>query len=213
MADIARLSIEVRVSGVDRANSELGDLAENAERAGDASDRLNRRLRDFSAVNSQIRQIGQDLTRGITLPIVAAATAATTFANDLNEGLAQTQSLLAGTFQENTQRIMEFRDAVLDASSATGRGFNDLSEGLYESISAFQDGEDAIDQFNTAVNLAVAGGSQTREAIGLLSAVTKAYGNTTAAAQEQVANFAISTVRLGQTTFPALAASDRKSVV
>jgi len=50
---------------------------------------------------------------------------------------------------------------------------------------------------------AAAGGvATTRDAIDLTSAVTKAYGDTSAAAVQGVSDLALETVRLGQTTFP-----------
>ena len=51
------------------------------------------------------------------------------------------------------------------------------------------------------------GGMFIRDAIDLTSAVTKAYGDPSAGAVQGVSDLALETVRLGQTTFPELAAS------
>ncbi len=52
---------------------------------------------------------------------------------------------------------------------------------------------------------ATAGLATTADSIALTSAVTKAYGDTSAGATQQVADLAFKTVELGQTTFPELA--------
>lgn len=54
---------------------------------------------------------------------------------------------------------------------------------------------------------ATAGLAQTTEAINLTSAVTKGYGDATAEVVQHASDLASTTVRLGQTTFPELAAS------
>lgn len=209
MADLARLTIQVQVRGGRLSREQLMGLSASAERAGNSVDRMSDQVRNsgrnLNTFASSLRTVGRDLISVFTVPITAAATASARFGLQLNQGLAGVQTLLTGTFEENTARIMEFRDAVTEASTDFGVGFMDLTDGLYASISAFQDGEDAIETFNLAVRAGVAGAATTEDAINLLSAVTKAYGTTTVAAQRQVANFAFEAVRLGQTTFPELA--------
>ena len=58
---------------------------------------------------------------------------------------------------------------------------------------------------------AAAGVATTEDAIALTSAVTKAYGDTPAAAVQQASDLALVTVRLGQTSFPELAAAIGKT--
>lgn len=150
---------------------------------------------------SQVKTVGRDLTRYLTLPLTLAAGAGIKFATDLNSGLAQVQTLIPDT----GNRIYELRDVVKDLSIEFGRSFTDLNEGLYQTISAFQDGTETVGRFRAAVQAAVAGGSTTKEAVSLLAAVTKAYGDTTAEATQKVSDLAFETVRLGITTFPQLA--------
>ena len=215
---IKRLNTQaIRLS---RAQVNLGQTAERAEEGiediGDAAEKAANQMKmiqrsttatntSLSSTASSLRTVGRDFISNFTVPITAAAAASIMFSRDLNSGLANTQSLLTGTFEENTDRILQFRDAVTDASVTFGRDFGDLTEGLYQSISAFQDGEDAIDRFNVAVQAGVAGRASTSDSVALLSAVTRAYGDTTTRATARVADLAFETVRLGQTTFPQLA--------
>ena len=194
-----------------RSSQGINNFTQSINQSSNAVNNLGSRTRasnnTLSSFASSLRTVGRDLIRNFTVPITAAGTAAAMFALDLNQGLANTQSLLAGTFDENTDRIMVFRDEIIDTANRTGQSFNDLTDGLYQSISAFQDGEDAVDRFNIAVNAGIAGAATTSDSVALLSAVTRAYGDTSADALQSVSDLAFETVRLGQTTFPQLASA------
>lgn len=83
----------------------------------------------------------------------------------------------------------------------------DLTEGLYDAVSAFGQTGDILDIVRINAQAGAAGLTSTADAIALTSAVTKGYGDTSAAAVEHAADLAFQAVRLGQTTFPELAAA------
>ena len=118
-------------------------------------------------------------------------------------------TLLEGDVQG---RLAELSKSVISISNATGAGTGDLTDGLYQVISAFGDTADSAKILETATKAATAGGATTTDAINLLSAVTKGYGDTSAEAQQKVADWAFQTVKLGQTSFPELAASMGKVI-
>lgn len=130
----------------------------------------------------------------------AAVHASTT----LGKGMANVASLIPGS----TTRVSELKDAVQQLSVAHGKDFQDLAAGLYQTISAFgdQSGE-TMEILRIASTAATAGVATTTDAIRLTSAVTRAYGDDSAAAVQQVADLAFVTVRLGQTSFPELASA------
>ncbi len=150
-----------------------------------------------------IQSVGRGLTAGVTLPLLAAGVAAVKFSTDFAEGLANVATLLPG----ETERVLELGDAVKGLSVATGKGLGDLTEGLYQTISAFGDAADTERKLQVVTQAGVAGRASTVEALNLLSAVTKGYGDTSAEALEHVSDLAFVTVQLGQTTFPELAGS------
>ncbi len=118
-------------------------------------------------------------------------------------------TLLEGDVQG---RLAELSKSVISISNATGAGTGDLTDGLYQVISAFGDTADSAKILETATKAATAGGATTTDAINLLSAVTKGYGDTSAEAQQKVADWAFQTVKLGQTSFQELAASMGKVI-
>lgn len=121
--------------------------------------------------------------------------------------MANVSTLLDGTTEQVKSRVSELSDQILDVSNNTGVATEDLTDGLYQMISAVGDSADVSKQVELAAKGAAAGGATTTDSINLLSAVTKAYGDTSYEAMSKVSDLAFNTVKLGQTTFPELASS------
>ncbi len=150
---------------------------------------------------------------------VAGATAVGTFGvaavkagAEYQAQLANISTLLTGTESEVAARTAEIGDQVLEVSNKTGVVTENLTDGMYQVISAFGDSRDAASQLEIAAKAAAAGNATTADSINLLSAVTKGYGDTSAAAVQKAADLSFATVRLGQTSFPELAASMGKVI-
>ncbi len=120
-----------------------------------------------------------------------------------NEGLANVATLIPG----QAGRILELKDSVKKLSTETGKPLDDLTNGLYQVVSAFGDSIETQERLEVVTKASIAGQSTTVDSLNLLSAVTKAYGDTSVSALKKVSDLAFETVRLGQTTFPELANS------
>jgi len=184
MATIARMNVML---GMDARDFESG--VKGAAASGES-------------LASKLGKIGQGMTAGVTLPLVGAAAAAIKFSTDLNSSMANVASLGVAS-----ERVAELKGNVQEMAITTGKSTSDLAGGLYQVISAFGDTADTASILETNAKAAAAGLATTSEAIALTSAVTKGYGDTSAAAVTQAADLALQTVALGQTTFPELAAS------
>ncbi len=154
------------------------------------------------SLSSKLSKIGAGMTAGITLPIVGAAAAAIKFSTDFNASMANVASLGVAS-----DRVTELKGNIQEMAVVTGKSTEDLAGGLYQVISAFGDTADTASILEINAKAAAAGLATTSEAIALTSAVTKGYGDTSAAAVQQASDLALMTVQLGQTTFPELAAS------
>ena len=150
---------------------------------------------------------------------VAATAAAVKFGADAVKSAAAFETkmknvgtLLDGTTDQVNKRLGELGDDVLKVSNSTGLATDELSDGLYQIISAVGDSEDSIKQMEVAAKAAAAGGATTTDAINLLTAVTKGYGDTSNEAFQKASDLSFITVKLGQTSFPELAASMGKVV-
>lgn len=121
----------------------------------------------------------------------------------LNQGMANVATLIPG----NTARVEELKQGLKDLSKETGKPLDDLTDGLYQVVSAFGDNIETQERLRIVSNTSVAGMSTTADSLNLLSAVTKAYGDTTAGAMQKVSDLAFLTLKWGQTSFPELAKS------
>ena len=126
--------------------------------------------------------------------------------------MANVATLLDGKEEQISARISELGDDVLAVSNDTGVVTDELTDGLYQIISAVGDSEDAVSQMELAAKAAAAGGAETTDAINLLTAVTKGYGDTSGEAFQKASDLSFMTVKLGQTSFPELASSIGKVV-
>lgn len=183
----------------------------------DLQARLGLNSREFEAGLSRAQRLGARLggglrtlgrTAGIATGAAAAglstlAAAGTAAAASLEANMANVNTLLGG----NAERTRELTEEVKRLGPETGQSLSDLSGGLYQVVSAFGDGADTARSLEINAKAAAAGLATTEQAIALTSAVTKGYGDTSAAAQQQAADLAFTAVRLGQTTFPELAGS------
>ncbi len=154
----------------------------------------------LESAGSALTDLGGKLTAGLTLPIIGIGGAAIKMSTDLNAAMANVASLGVPI-----ERVNELKGSVQEIAIRVGKSTDDIAAGLYQVESAFGDTADTTKILETNAMLAAAGLASTEEAIALTSAVTKAYGDTTALAVTHVSDLALKTVALGQTTLPELA--------
>ncbi|MBX7237668.1 MAG: phage tail tape measure protein, partial [Caldilineales bacterium] len=154
------------------------------------------------SVGSAMTSIGQSASVAITAPLLAAGGAALLLGKNFNEAMAN-----VGALGVASDRVNELKGAVQSTAILVGESSQSMAQGLYQVVSAFGDSAESADLLRINAIAAKAGLATTAEAIALTSSVTKAYGDTSASAVGQVADLALQTVALGQTTFPELAAS------
>ncbi len=136
--------------------------------------------------------------------VSVASVAAVKNAADFQSQMQNVGTLLDGDVSGKLQRMgKDVKQIALDTGLAT----SDLTDGLYQVVSAFGESAESAKQLEIAAKAAKAGNSTTTDSINLLSAVTKGYGDTSAQAMQKASDLAFMTVKLGQTSFPELASS------
>lgn len=169
----------------------------------DAGDKVKGVTDKIGAFGEGAERVGKTMTAKLTLPILAAGAGAIKMSTDFNGAMANIATLIPG----NTARVNELKTTIQDMAISTGKSTADLANGMYQVVSAFGDTADSAKILEINAKSAKAGLAETTDAINLTSGVTKAYGDTTAGAVQKASDLALMTVRLGQTTFPELAAS------
>ncbi len=152
---------------------------------------------------TKLTAIGGAMAKGFGLALLGIGIAATKMAVDFEKGMSKIATLIPG----QTQRLEQLGDAINDVRIKYGKTADDIQEGTFQVISAFGDSIETVGRLDVVARAATAGFSTTQEALNLLSAVTKGYGDTSIEALNKVSDLAFLTNKLGQTTFPELAAS------
>jgi TP901 family phage tail tape measure protein len=173
-----------------------GDISDFQQKMTDAQGKV-------KSAGESMKKVGAGLTAGVTVPIIGMGLAGIAASTQFNAGMANVASLMPG----NTKRVGELKTAVQDMAVQFGVSTDDLTAGLYQLTSAFGDDADSVKRLAIETKAAKAGLATVSDAIALTSAVTKGYGDTSAAAVQHSSDLALMTVRLGQTTFPELAQS------
>ncbi len=163
------------------------------------------KLNKFSG---KLSSIGQKLSIGVSAPLTALGGVALKMSTDFNASMANVATLIP----DNISRIEQLKAEVQDMSIEVGKSTEDLAGGLFQVVSAFGDSADAAEILRINARGAAAGLATTTDAINLTSAVTKAYGDTSAEAVQRVTDLAFQTNKLGQTTFPEMAAAMGRAV-
>ncbi|ADU30976.1 phage tail tape measure protein [Evansella cellulosilytica] len=195
------------VAAMNRTEQQLNDVTDAIERQTNPWRRLETNLKDtgerFKEIGGKMSDIGKDLSLRVTAPIVGLGGAAVKMATDFNAGMANVATLIPG----NITRVNDLKTSVQEMAIEVGKSTGDLTDGLYQTISAFGDTADTVEILEINAKAAAAGLATTSNAIDLTSAVTKGYGDTSAEAVQHASDLAFTTVRLGQTSFPELASS------
>lgn len=151
----------------------------------------------------------------VSAGLIAAGGAAVAFgassvkaAAEYESQMSMVSTLLDGTTDEVSKRTAQLGSEALKVSSELGLPMDQITGLTYNVISALGDlGDETSKVVSLASKAAKAGGADANDAFNLLSAVTKAYGNTSLEAQTKVSDLAFTTLKLGQTSFPELAKS------
>lgn len=121
---------------------------------------------------------------------------------DFEKQLGKLQTLVP----DNISQVQNYRQELLDMSQRTGKGLGELADATYEVGSAFGVTADTIAITEMAAKAATAAGAETKDAVNLMSAVTLAYGDSTAKANSKVSDLASLAANLGKTSLPEMAA-------
>lgn len=191
------LKLQARVSGFQK------DILAARKTFGGFADGILGSAKVIKNAGQGLQKFGKMMTLGITLPVAGAGIASVKMSIDFNAAMAKIATLIPG----NVERVKELKTGIQDLAIESGKSTADLADGMFEVISAFGDGAESMDRLRVVARGSVAGLSSTTEALDLLSAVTKAYGDTSVDSLVKVSDLAFLTNKLGQTTFPELAAS------
>lgn len=127
---------------------------------------------------------------------------------EFNKEIALTATMMPGLDQE----VENLKANVQGLAIQYGKTTTDLAKGAFLVVSAFGAQAAASQKLELTAKAAAAGNATTSDSLALLSAVTKGYGDISDEAFKKASDLSFMTVKLGQTSFPELAASIGKVV-
>lgn len=183
-------------------NNYKKELSEVNDELKFGTQRLEEYSKKVGETGKKITDVGKGMTAGITTPIAGIGVASANLAMDFESSMAKVSTIA----DETKVPIDDLKEGIKKLSEDTGQSVTDLSEGLYQAISASVDTGDAIAFMETATKAAVGGFTDNATAVDGLTSVLNAYGME-ASHVDEIANQMLITQNLGKTTFGELAAS------
>lgn len=199
-------AISEKRAELNQAKTSLGNYKKGLEEVNKelkfGTERIEEYSKKVGEAGKKITDAGKKMSAGVTAPIVGAGAAAGKLAMDFEDSMAK-----VSTIADTTQvPIEDLKDGIMDLSSKTGQSADDLSEAMYQAMSASVETGDAVEFLDTAVKAAVGGFTDNATAVDGLTSVLNSYGME-ASNVESIANQMLITQNLGKTTFGELASS------
>lgn len=122
---------------------------------------------------------------------------------EFEKSVAEVSTLVSG---EHEEMINQLQAGIENLSVSYGKSVKDLTEGLYDIISAAIDVEDSIRLLNTATKAAIAGVTDVSTSVDVFTSILNAYGKTVAQAA-YINDVLFQTVKRGKLRFEDLASA------
>ena len=169
----------------ERSGKVLADWQTTANKAQTELNELRKGFEDTSfskAWGSQLEDtgkkladFGENLTKYVTVPLTALATASVKAAADFEDGMAKIYTIA----MDQSEPMEKMRSELVQLSNETGFSLDDLAEATYQTVSASVDATEATEFMTHAVKLARAGFTTTTKAVDILTTVMNSYGKET----------------------------------
>jgi TP901 family phage tail tape measure protein len=136
----------------------------------------------FAGFGAELKGTGDQLTRNVSLPLLGLGVAAGKLADNFDQTFAKMVGLAGVTAGE----VDGLKQKVLDLASVTGRGPQDLAEGLYFASSAGFDTATAMQILEVSAKGATAGLGSTSSVVNAVTNALGAYGTGALSAAQAV---------------------------
>jgi len=154
---------------------------------------LNRASRSLTRVSRKLEGTGRRLTTGLTVPVLAAGTAAVTMATRFDDSMNKIVSLVG----VGREQVDAWRKDVLKLGIATGKGPLELAEGLFFVTSAGARGSEAMRILAASAQASAVGLGSVSVVADAVTSAMNAYGAETLNAA-QATSILVAAVREGK---------------
>lgn len=138
-----------------------------------------------------------------SVAITGFGVASTNASLKFSDSLANINTLL-----DDTSHLEGYKNKIISVSDETGMNIQIVADGMYQAISSIGDGGKETEKiFEDMADGAKAGGAEVSDAVALISAGMKGYGDVNDTTARKISDLAFQTAKLGVTTFPEMARS------
>lgn len=154
----------------DKFITKIDEAEKKSKKFSDKLGDLGKKVSDFG---QKAGKIGGDLTKKLSLPLIAVGTAGTKMALDVETGIKKVTTLADKEILPESK----IRKEVKAISNATGIAQNEISEAIYGALSAGVESEKVLEFVRSGVDLTRAGFTDMETAIDATTTVLNAYGD------------------------------------
>ena len=174
--------LENRISSQNKAlkeqNNNLKTAAERLDKFGDKAKSAGEAISNAS-----------DKVLGISASMATLIGASSVMSMSFEKNLANINTLL-----DDTKNLDKYKNKILELSDETGIALSTVSDGMYQAISSFGDlGDETTKIFETMTKSAKAGGAEVSDAVSLISAGMKGYGQVNDETAKKISDLAFQT--------------------
>lgn len=184
-----------------RLKALVDDYKRAMGQAGQATADVARQADNWSRLGRSTADLGDRMTRNVTLPIVAVGAAAVKMAADFDSSFV-TMTTLAGV---STSEVEALKESVLGLAGEVGRSPQELAEALYFLRSSGLDSAAAMDALEMSAKASAAGLGSTIQIADAVSSAMNAYAQSGLSAAEAT-DVLVATARAGKAEPAELAA-------
>ncbi|MDU5659606.1 MAG: phage tail tape measure protein [Clostridium perfringens] len=160
----------------------------------------------FITIGDNAHKLGDGLLK-LSAPVLAIGTASAKMASDFQTAFAKVTTIA----DENEVSYDKMKKSIIDLSNQTGISASEISNNVYDAISAGQKTGDAVNFVTNSTKLAKAGFAQAGDSLNLLTTILNSYGME-ASKVTDVSDKLITTQNIGKTTVAELAQSMGKVI-
>ena len=143
-------------------------------------------------ISNKFKNLGRNLTMGVSLPLAGIATAASRMALGFDESLTKVNTLVGISKSE----LQGMRGELMQLAGESARSPQELAEALFTVTSAGLRGKEAMEVLTMAAKSSASGLGETRSVAQALTGIMQSYANSNMTAQ-QATDILTATVRAG----------------
>lgn len=180
---------------LEKVNKSLSDTVKKVENSKRTFKTMGKNI---YGTGKSIKSFGDGMTKNVTLPVLAMATAGVKASSDFETSFAKL-STIADTSARTGVSVDKLKSQLKNLSLQTGASQKDLAEATYSAISAGRSTKDAVAFVGQAGKLAKGGFTDMKTSVDTLTTIMNAYGKSAGTAS-QISDRLIMTQNLGKTT-------------